>query len=90
MIDEETIARDVLFFLVFFALAAAVGILGLPFILKVGVAILVTVAYADYVRRTLHSGEVMEEVPERLTLWRFRSRPPLFAVVVQVLLALDV
>jgi cation:H+ antiporter len=88
MIDEETIARDVLFFLVFFALAAAVGSLGLPFILKVGVAILLTVAYANYVRRTLHSGEVMEEVPERLTLWRFRSRPPLLAVVAQVLLAL--
>ncbi|MBA3471953.1 MAG: hypothetical protein H0T57_01785 [Rubrobacter sp.] len=83
MINEETIARDVLFFLVFFALAAAVGILGLPFILKVGVAILLTVAYADYIRRTLHSGEAMEEVPERLTLWRFRSRPPLFAVVAQ-------
>jgi membrane protein implicated in regulation of membrane protease activity len=57
-----------LFFLVFFTAAAIVGLLVLPFIAKVGVAALLTVAYADYVRRTLHSGEALEEVPERLTL----------------------
>jgi cation:H+ antiporter len=88
IINEMTIARDILFFLVFFTVAAVVGLLELPFIAKVGVAVLLTVAYADYVRRTLHSGDALEEVPERLTLWRFQSRPPLFAVLAQVLFAL--
>jgi cation:H+ antiporter len=41
-----------------------------------------------YVRRTLHSGEALEEVPERLTLWRLSSRPPTWAVAGQGLLAL--
>jgi hypothetical protein len=45
-------------------------------------------AYAYYVRRTLHSGGALEEVPEGLTLWRFRSPPPMWAVVAQALLAL--
>ena len=88
IIDEKTIARDMLFFLVFFTVAAASGLLELPFTAKVGVAVLLTVVYADYVRRTLHSSDALEEVPERLTVWRFQSRPPLFAVLAQALFAL--
>jgi hypothetical protein len=55
-VDEETIARDVLFFLIFFAIAAAVGIVAVPFAVKAAVAVLLVAAYAYYVRRALASG----------------------------------
>ena len=87
-VHEETIARDVLFFLIFFAIAAAVGIVALPFVVKAAVAVVLVAAYAYYVRRALASGGMLEEVPERLTLWRFGSRPPTWAVVGQLVLAL--
>jgi hypothetical protein len=57
--------------------AAAVGVLELLYPLKVALALALIVAYALYVRRTLHSGAALDEVvPERLTLWRRRSAPP--------------
>lgn len=87
-VDEETIARDVLFFLIFFALAAAVGIVALPFFVKAAVAVVLVAAYAYYVRQALASGGALEDVPERLTLWRFGSRPPTWAVAGQLALAL--
>ncbi len=87
-VNEETIAQDLLFFLIFFAVATAVGLVALPFAAKVAVAVLLLAAYAYYVRRALSSGGAMEEVPERLTLWRFGSRPPTWAVVVQLVIAL--
>jgi cation:H+ antiporter len=87
-IDADTIARDIAFFLIFFAVAAAAGVVELLYPLKVVLALLLVVAYALYVRRTLHSGAALEEVPERLTLWRRSSEPPSWAVVGQALLAL--
>ncbi len=46
----------------------------LPLLVRIGLArVLLVAAYVYYVRRTLHSGGALEEVPERLTLWRFRS-----------------
>jgi cation:H+ antiporter len=87
-VDEETIARDVLFFLIFFAIAAAVGIVALPFAAKAAVAALLVAAYAYYVRRALASGGALEDVPEHLTLWRFGSRPPTWAITGQLVLAL--
>jgi cation:H+ antiporter len=87
-VHEETIARDVLFFLVFFAIAAAVGIVALPLVVKAAVAVVLVAAYAYYVRRALASGGALEEVPERLILWRFGSRPPTWAVAGQLVLAL--
>ena len=87
-IDADTIARDVAFFLLFFGVAAGVGIVELLFSLKIDLALLLIAAYALYVRRTLHSGEAPEEVPERLTLWRLPTEPPSWAVVAQGLLAL--
>lgn len=86
-IDADTIAQDMEFFMIFFAVAAAVGVVELLFSLKVVLALLLIAAYALYVRRTLSSGGALEEVPDRLTLWRFRSRPPSWAVVGQGLLA---
>ena len=87
-VDEETIARDMLFFLIFFAIAVAVGIVALPFVVKAAVAVVLFAAYAYYVRRALASGGELEEVPERLTLWRFASRPPTWAVAGQLVFAL--
>lgn len=88
IVDQKTIARDVGFFLVFFTLATSAGIVVLPLGMRIVLATLLVAAYAYYVWRTLHSGGALEEVPEGLTLWRFRSLPPTWAVVAQALLAL--
>ena len=88
IVDKQTIAQDVGFFLVFFTVAVAAGIVQLPFFLKMVVALVLVAAYAYYVRRALRSGGALEEVPERLILWRSRSRPPTWAVAGQLVLAL--
>src|SRR5215218_1623407 len=59
-IDAATIGRDVGFFLVFFAVAAGVGLVELPLYLKVVVAVVLAFGYGLYVRRTLFSGEHLE------------------------------
>jgi cation:H+ antiporter len=84
-IDEATIGRDMGFFLVFFALAAGVGLLDLPIYLKVAVVLVLIVGYLHYVRLTLVSGDHLEEVPDKLLLMPRRQDPPLFAVVSQTL-----
>jgi cation:H+ antiporter len=89
-IDAATIGRDIGFFLVFFAVAAGVGLVELPFYSKVVVALVLALGYALYVRRTLVSGGILEEVPERLFLLPRRQDPPLFAVVFQTLASLGV
>jgi cation:H+ antiporter len=89
-VDEVTIGRDIGFFLVFFALAAGVGLLELPFWLKVVVAGLLVVGYAWYARLTLGSGGHLEEVPERLLFLPRRPNPPLLAAALQTLVSLGV
>ncbi|QYJ16061.1 hypothetical protein Rxycam_01892 [Rubrobacter xylanophilus DSM 9941] len=90
-IDEGVVARDIRFFLVFYAAAAAAGIIALPFYLKAAVGVVLLLAYAHYVRRTLASGGAeLEEIPERLILWRFSSQPPTWAAAGQLLGALAV
>ena len=54
-IDADTIARDIAFFLSFFAVAAAAGFVELLYPLKVVLALLLVVAYALYVRRALQA-----------------------------------
>lgn len=88
IVDRNTIAQDLGFFLIFFTLAAASGIFQLPFYLKVAVAVVLVAAYAYYVRRALSSGGALEDAPERLIIWRYQSRPPTWAVVVQLVIAL--
>jgi cation:H+ antiporter len=84
-VDEGTAKRDMLYFLLFFSLGAGAGIVPLPFALKVALAILLVVAYALYVRKTIKSGgEGMEEMPENLTLWPSSSEAPTWAVAAQV------
>ena len=89
-IDPVTIGRDVGFFLIFFAVAAGVGLVELPMFLKVIVAIVLALGYGLYVRRTLTSGEHLEEVPERLLFLPRTEDPPFFAVVFQTLASLGV
>jgi cation:H+ antiporter len=45
-VDEVTIGRDVGFFLIFFAVAAGVGLVELPFLVKAAVAVLLVGGYA--------------------------------------------
>lgn len=90
-IDEGITRRDVGFFLVFFALAAAAGVVQLPIYAKVLLAVMLVGAYALYVRQVLRSeGALLEEVPGRLTLWPFGSRPPTWAAAAQLVGALVV
>ncbi len=86
MIDKGTARRDMLFFLVLFALGAAAGIAPVPFFSKVALAVLLVGAYAFYVWRTIESGgESIEDPPEKLTLWRSASEAPTWAVAAQLL-----
>jgi cation:H+ antiporter len=89
-VDAATIGRDVGFFLVFFAVAASVGLVELPLYIKVAVALVLAFGYGIYVRRTLSSGEHLEEVPEKLLLLPRSKHPPLLAVVFQTLASLGV
>ena len=89
-VDAATISRDVGFFLIFFAVAAGVGLVELPLYAKVVVALVLVLGYALYVGRTLASGEHLEEVPERLLILPRRQDPPLLAVVFQTLASLGV
>ena len=50
VIDEKTIAQDIGYFLVFFAVAVAAGILPLPLPVRIGFAVLLIGAYSCYVR----------------------------------------
>ena len=79
------------YFLVFFTLAAAAGILPLPYVAKVILAVVLIGAYGYYVYRTIREGGGgLEEVPEKLTLWPSRPPAPTWAVVGQLLGALVV
>jgi cation:H+ antiporter len=89
-VDAATIGRDVGFFLVFFAVAASVGLVELPLYIKVAVALVLAFGYGIYVRRTLYSGEHLEEVMEKLLLLPRSEHPPLLAVVFQTLASLGV
>jgi cation:H+ antiporter len=86
VMDMGTAKRDILYFLVFFSLGAAAGLVPLPFYLKVALAVVLIVAYALYVRQTIkHGGEQEEDPPKNLTLWPSSSEAPTWAVAAQVL-----
>lgn len=87
-IDTATIGRDLGFFLIFFALAAGVGLVEVPFVLKAVAAAALVAGYVLYVRRTLVSGDHLEEVPENLHIMPRRQNPPLYAVLFQTLASL--
>ena len=88
-VDEETIARDVGYFLVFFALAAGVGIVELPFAVKLIVAVALVAGYVRYAWLTLGSGGHLE-VPERLLSLPRTPNPSPLAAALQTAASLGV
>ncbi len=84
-VDLGTAKRDTLYFLGFFSLGAAAGILPLPFYAKVVLAILLVAAYILFIRQTVKAGGESEgDLPENLTLWPSSSEAPTLAVAAQV------
>ncbi|HET7270875.1 MAG TPA: hypothetical protein VFI90_07275 [Rubrobacter sp.] len=84
--DRQTAIPDLVFFLPCFTLAAAAGIVSLPLFLKILLAVILLSAYVFYVVRTVRKGgEAEDDVPTKLTLWRFHSEAPTWAVAAQLL-----
>ncbi|MDP9456572.1 MAG: hypothetical protein M3Q49_10690 [Actinomycetota bacterium] len=89
--NTKVTVADMGYFLVFFTLAAAAGVLPLPYFAKVVLAVVLLGAYAYYVYRTIREGGGgLEEVPDKLTLWPSRPPAPTWAVAGQLLGALVV
>lgn len=85
-VDRQTARLDLAFFLVCFALAAGAGLVSLPLVLKILLAVILVVAYVVYVVLTVKKGgEAEEDVPQNLTLWPSRSEAPTWAVATQLL-----
>jgi cation:H+ antiporter len=83
--DRQTAIPDLVFFLPCFTLAAVAGVLPLPLLVKILLTVALLAAYVLYVVRTIRSGgEAEGDVPERLTLWPFRSQAPTWAVAAQL------
>lgn len=88
--DIETLDRDLIFFLIFFALALVVGLV-LPDPLHIPAAIGFLVAYAAYVRATLRGGGDVQEVDSIGRLYFDRTpgtEPPLILILVQLVVSL--
>jgi cation:H+ antiporter len=84
--DRNTAIPDLVFFLPCLTLAAAAGIVSLPLVLKILLAMILLAAYVFYVVRTVKKGgEAEGDVPARLTLWPYRSQGPTWAVAVQLI-----
>jgi cation:H+ antiporter len=84
--NREVTIPDLAFFLVCYTLAAGAGVVRLPLIVKAILAILLLLAYAYYVIRTIRKGGSADEgeAPEQLTLWPFSSIAPTWAVATQL------
>ncbi|MEO8091077.1 MAG: sodium:calcium antiporter [bacterium] len=88
--DAETLDRDLVFFLVFFAAGIGLG-LGVPDSLKIPAAVVFVGAYAVYVRRTLSGGGEVQEAETIRPLpmdWTPGDDPPVGPVVLQLLVGL--
>jgi cation:H+ antiporter len=88
--DVEILDRDLVFFLIFFALGAALG-LGVPDALQIPIAAVFVLAYATYVRRTLAGSGSVQEADTIGPLYLDRTPgddPPGGTVVFQLILGL--
>ena len=88
--DIPTLDRDLTFFLVFFALGIAAGLV-LPDPLKIPLAIVFVLAYGVYVRQTLRGGGAVQEIESIGALYIDRSpgdEPPTGAIVLQLVIGL--
>jgi cation:H+ antiporter len=87
---NETLERDLGFFLVFFALALAVG-WGMPLPARIAAAVVFVVAYGLYVRATLRRGgeQQPEETLKPLIMDTHNTpNPPMKLIVIQLLVGL--
>jgi cation:H+ antiporter len=88
--DAETLDRDLVFFLVFFAAGLLIG-LGLPEGLQYPVAAGFAIAYAIYVRNTLRGGGEVQQAETIGPLYMDRTPgddPPTVTIVIQFLIGL--
>jgi cation:H+ antiporter len=88
--NVEVLDRDLVFFLIFFAAGALIG-LGVPDALQIPLAVGFVVAYGYYVRRTLLGGGAVQEVETVRPLyldWTPGDEPPMPTVVLQLLVGL--
>jgi cation:H+ antiporter len=84
--DRQTAIPDLVFFLPCFTLAAVAGVLPLPLVVKILLAVVLLAAYVLYVVRTIRSGgEAEGDVPGNLILWPGRSQGPTWAVAAQLI-----
>lgn len=90
--DQETGIRDIAFFLVCFTLAAVAGVVALPLLVKILLAILLVAAYVFYVTRTIKadSGGELEDPPSNLKFWPLSPPAPTWAVVGQLVISLGI
>jgi len=88
--DVETLDRDLIFFLVFFAAGLAIGLVA-PEALHVPLAIVFLCAYAVYARQTLRGGGNVQEEETIGSLYMDPTagdRPPTFPIIVQFIVGL--
>jgi cation:H+ antiporter len=88
--DVETLDRDLVFFLAFFALGIVAGSV-LPDALHVPLAVVFAAAYLVYVRQTLRGGGEVEEAERIGPLYMDRSpgdEPPNVTIVIQLAVGL--
>ena len=87
---EETLDRDLLFFLIFFAAGIAIG-LGLPDGLQIPCAIIFVGAYGLYVRNTLRGGGEIQKAETIGPLYMDRTPgddPPTGTIILQLVVGL--
>jgi len=88
--DVETLDRDLIFFLTFFAIGILAGVV-VPEALHIPLAIVFVLAYLEYVRRTLRGGGAVEDVDAIRPLYVDRTpgnEPPTVAIVLQLAIGL--
>jgi cation:H+ antiporter len=88
--DIETLDRDLVFFLIFFAVGILAGVLA-PEALHVPLAIVFALAYLVYARQTLRGGGEIEDAEAIGPLYFDRTpgnEPPAVAVVLQLVVGL--
>lgn len=86
----ETLDRDLIFFLIFFAAGLVAGLV-VPEALHIPLAVVFIVAYGVYVRQTLHDGGDVQEEESIGPLYMDRTEgdnPPGWIVAVQLVLGL--
>lgn len=87
--DLDVLSRDLTFFIILYGLAIIASFFHGHFLLKLGVALILFLAYACYVRVTFLSEGLEHEKVEPLHLVRFlRMQETLFLIIIQLVVSL--